>query len=159
MLCTVARHLAMELCSGLETYLGAINAGVKSSVMILRQDLDGSFDTARTLDEAVKLGSAVISVFQKDWASDFSKQDSMDSQHRSMMALASQVVAAGSAGAGPSGHNYRLPPPPQQQGGSSRPGSRQGSPGRVANVCDNWRKHGSCPRGSACSFAASHISR
>ena len=80
-------------------------------------------------------------------------------QQRTLLTILGQQAAA----AGSFARNTRLPeyfpslpPPPAAGQGGSKPGSRQGSPGRLHNVCDSWRKTQSCPRGAACRFAASH---
>ena len=94
MLCICAKHISQQLCMNLETVLSVINTGLRSAVLILKQELEVTWDEASSLEEGVGEAWNLVMRFQKTWASDFARQDGLDSQHRSMLALATQVAAA-----------------------------------------------------------------
>jgi hypothetical protein len=150
-----------ELCHSLGIILKeAVGANMAPKVMVLSQEVESYWSSeGANLVGGSKFVKEKLLELQKDH---LHEQAALVQQRELLNSLSRQALQAASVGNakawGPQGGGFSLPPPPQQTGGS-RPNSRSGSPGRVHNVCDSWRKTGSCSRGSDCRFAASHVPR
>ena len=165
----VVKNTCTNLGALLENVL-AVVPGMSAYIVVLRQEVDDIWDSVRFLEEGAKLVRGKLMLAQKEHMQEHAKQITQRALLTMLGQQASQAAAAASSSARggrsaqvdsfwPTFQQVGLPMPPTTQPGGSRPGSRSGSPGRIANVCDSWRKEGSCPRGAACKFAASHIPR
>lgn len=157
-----ARDICEDLLDRVEANLAFI-PGVSMSVTVLGQEINEIWDRATSLSEGSKLVRLRFLTFQREYLSESAKtaqQKAVLTTLGQQAHLAASVASSSARG----GRNLQefwpalpLPPVANSQGGGSRPGSRQGSPGRQPNVCDSWRKTQTCPRGAACRFAASHV--
>ena len=151
--------MAAHLSRALYAILMPLVPAAAINLVVVKQELeDGWTSIGMTLEEALRVAKARLLKYQRDYMVQHAEQ----TQQRTLLTILGQQAAAASSSARVARVSDFYPPlplpPPATAGQSSgsRPGSRQGSPGRVHNVCDSWRKTQSCPRGPACRFAASH---